>query len=188
MESNSLNNEQVTVMFSELIKPGKAKEYENWLEGIQEDLKQFQGFVEINVIKPSDPHSLEYISLVKFDSQDNLIKWRESSVLAKWLSQLHDLVSEPATIQQAYGLELWFSRPKVFITAESPAFWKQVLLGVATVYPMILLLNFVLEPVTGDLPWLLSLFINVVLLSSLLTYPIMPYVTKYLQNWLYPNR
>lgn len=188
MNSKTTTTESVTMMFSDRVKPGKINEYEHWISGIHNDAKKFEGFIEVNVIKPADTNSPEYITLVKFDSQENMTRWKESPIETEWLGRLPELVEESADMQQASGLEMWFNRPKLLISADPPPFWKQVVLGVVTVYPLILILNFVLEPVTGDLPWLLSLFISVVILSSLLTYPIMPVATKLLRNWLYPKK
>ena len=188
MKTKTTTTEPVTMMFSNRVKPNRISEYELWLRGIHLEAKNFEGFLETNIIKPVDTESTEYISLVKFDSQENLTKWRGSSIEAEWLAKLTDLIEESADMQQASGLEIWFNRPKVLMSAASPPFWKQVVLGVITVYPTILILNFLLKPITGDLPWLVSLFISVVILSSLLTYPVMPFATKLLRSWLYPKK
>ena len=174
-------------MFSDHVKPNKVNDYEQWLRGIHNEAKKFEGFLEASVIKPDKSEAPEYISLVKFDNQENLIKWKESSTEAQWLEKLPDLIERTAAMQQASGLELWFARPKVLMSADPPPFYKQVVLGVMTVYPMILILNVLLKPITGNLPWLVSLFISVVILSSLLTYPVMPLATKLLSKWLYPK-
>ncbi len=188
MNSNTTISEAVTMMFSDHVKPEKINEYEQWIQGIHNEAKTFAGFIEVNVIKPAESNSLEYITLVKFDSEENLTIWKESPIYSKWLEQLYELVDESADMQQASGVEIWFNRPKVLMSAAPPPFWKQVVLGVITVYPMILILNFLLKPITGNLPWLLSLFISVVVLSALLTYPVMPLATKLLRNWLYPKK
>ena len=187
MNTKLLKDEPITMMFTDRVKPEKIKEYEEWLRGIHNEAKKFDGFIEANVIKPTDTVNPEYITLVKFDNQENLTKWKKSSIEAEYLAKLPDLIEHTADMQKASGLELWFNRPKVLVSADPPAFWKQVVLGVITVYPMILILNFILKPITGNLPWLASLFISVVVLSSLLTYPVMPVATKLLSNWLYPK-
>ena len=189
MSTNTKIAEPVTMMFSDQIKPNKIKEYEHWLGGIHDELKKFEGFIEVNVIKPAaNTDSPEYITLVKFDSQESLTRWKSSPMETKWLSKHPELVEKSADMQKASGLEMWFNRPKILLSADPPPFWKQVVLGVGTVYPMILILNFILNPITGNLPWLVSLFISVVILSSLLTYPVMPVATKLLSNWLYPKK
>ncbi|MBE9112840.1 antibiotic biosynthesis monooxygenase, partial [Nodosilinea sp. LEGE 07298] len=69
----------------------------------------------------------------------------------------------------------------------SPPYYKQVVLGVLAVYPLILLANGLLGPLLIGLPPLLALFISVIFVSALLTYPIMPWLSKGLAFWLYPK-
>ena len=187
VESPIRADDPITMMFSDRVKPEKIDAYEAWLRDIHNDAKTFSGFLDVNFIKPNDPASPEYITIVKFDSQENISGWMNSDIHARWLTKLPDLINQDTDVQKASGLELWFSRPKCLISADAPPFWKQVVLSIAIVYPLIVLLNLALKPVTGHLPWLLSLFISVVILSCVLTYPIMPFATKLLRNWLYPG-
>lgn len=188
MKEAMKNAAPVTMMFSDHVKYGKVKEYEEWLSGIQNETKKFDGFIETNIIKPADTSPMEYITLVKFDSPENLAKWNGSAVQSEWLRGKPYLVEASADMQQASGLEIWFDRPKILMSTASPPYWKQVILGVITVYPMILILNVVLKPFIGQLPNFLSLLVSVIVLSSLLTYPIMPVTTKLLRQWLYPSK
>lgn len=89
--------------------------------------------------------------------------------------------------QECTGLDFWFDRPNTAQRLKDPPFWKQVAIGVICVYPLVLLLNWALGPVTGGFPREIALLINVVILSALLTYPVMPWVTRLLRAWLYPN-
>ncbi len=84
-------------------------------------------------------------------------------------------------------LEPWFDRPGIPQRLKEPPIWKQVFIGVICVYPLILLLNLVLAPLTGGLPSKFALLLNVVFLSTLLAYPVMPWVTGLLKTWLYPK-
>ena len=70
--------------------------------------------------------------------------------------------------------------------APKPPFWKQVFVTIITVYPLILgaelFLNFLfpmhlLEPK-------ISIFFIVVIVATLMVYPVMPFVNKLLGNWL----
>lgn len=47
--------------------------------------------------------------------------------------------------------------------------------------------NVLLNPVLKQLPALLGLLISVTFVSALLTYPIMPWLTKLPGFWLYPS-
>ena len=185
--TDTLLNEPVTIMFADRVKPDKTDEYEAWSTGINGQTKQFPGFLSVDVIRPEESSHPEYITLVKFDNCENVKRWKESSNLAKMLEPLPDLLISDTEAQERVGLELWFDRPNIPQRPKEPPFWKQLVLGVVCVYPLILVLMWASEPVTGGLPWRIALLLNVVILSAVLTYPVMPWVTRLLRPWLYPQ-
>jgi antibiotic biosynthesis monooxygenase (ABM) superfamily enzyme len=187
LSPGTLRNEPVTTMFTELVKPDKTDEFEAWSTGIHGDIKQFPGFLGVDVIRPDESNHPEYITLVKFDNCENLMRWKESPNLAKWLEKLLNLLISDSHAQECAGLDLWFDRPNIPQKLKEPPFWKQVAIGVICVYPLIMLLRWALEPVTGGLPGSIALLLNEVILSALLTYPVMPWVTRLLRPWLYPK-
>jgi antibiotic biosynthesis monooxygenase (ABM) superfamily enzyme len=97
-------------------------------------------------------------------------------------------VSKRSQQQLPTGLELWFTLPTTNSSnSAQPAYYKQVIIGIITVYPLILVANFTLTPLLQGIPFLISLLISVTFVSALLSYPVMPYVTKSLEFWLYPS-
>ena len=185
--TDTLRNEPVTTMFTDRIKPDKTDEYEAWSTGIHGDAMQFPGFLSVDVIRPKASSHPEYITLVKFDNCENLKRWKESPNFAEWLEKLPCLLVGNTHAQECTGLELWFDRPNISQRLKDPPFWKQVLIGVICVYPLLLLLRWALGPVTGAFLSGIALLLNVVILSTLLTYPVMPWVTRLLRPWLYPK-
>ena len=68
-----------------------------------------------------------------------------------------------------------------------PIYWKQVMMTTFTVYPLILTAQWFLNllfPMQVLMPEV-ALFIGVTVVASLLVFPIMPLVTKFLGPWLY---
>ncbi len=187
MKTDTLRNEPITTMFADRVKPDKTKEYEAWSTGINASAKEFPGFLGVDVIRPDENNHPEYITLVKFDSCDNLKGWRESPSLAKSQKELPDMLVSDSFVQVCEGLELWFDRPTTTRDLKEPPLWKQVIIGVVCVYPLVLLLNWGLGPVTQGIPKELAVLISVIILSTLLTYPVMPWVTRLLRAWLYPK-
>lgn len=187
MTTDTLRNEPITTMFTDHVRPDKVNEYEDWSTGIHSEIKQFPGFLSVDVIRPEDSSHLEYITLLKFDSCENLKRWQDSSIIAELLEKLPDLLVGEPHAQECEGLELWFDRPSVSRRLKEPSFWKQVIIGIVCVYPLVILLRWALSPVTEGIPWAIALLINVTILSALLTYPVMPLVTRMLRPWLYPK-
>jgi len=187
MTSGALRNDPVTSMFLDRVKPDKIDEYEAWSKRFNGSLKKLPGFMGVDVIRPEDGSEPDYMTLVRFDSCHNLKRWKESPSLATSLENLPKLLVGESLKQECTGLELWFDRPKSTKTVKEPPFWKQVVIGVICVYPLVLMLNLVLGPFTAEYPREIAMLVNVVVLSSLLTYPVMPWMTRLLRAWLYPT-
>ena len=60
-----------------------------------------------------------------------------------------------------------------------------VIVSTLVVYPLILIINALLGPLLNRLPFFLGLLISMIILSGLMTYPVMPWVTRALGFWLY---
>jgi antibiotic biosynthesis monooxygenase (ABM) superfamily enzyme len=70
-------------MFTEHVPSAKVADYEKWSAGIHGDTKRYEGFISVDVIRPGEDDGLEHTKLVKFDSCDNLKRWRDSTSLRK---------------------------------------------------------------------------------------------------------
>lgn len=183
------SSKQVTIIARHNVHAGKESLFEGWLGGIQKACQTFNGFVGTETIKRVDAKELHYVCIFRFDNFQNLEKWMESTDRSEWLSkstEFSDAGPEYEHYQQ-HGLDIWFTEPRKTGNGK-PVFWKQVALGVMTVYPLILLLNVLLSPISNHLPFKVSLLLTVVALSALLTWPVMPYASKLLGNWLRPNK
>ena len=189
MNPNHQTLEPVAFVISEFVQSGRIQEYEDWVKGINQAAKEFEGFLGADVIRPRDHENPEYVVLVRFDTYQNIKKWRESSIYQTWIEKSQDFVTREEThFQEASGLDLWFTRPKAISNEPTqPAYYKKVIMGILAVYPLILLTNLILGPLLKELPQLLGLFISVVAISALLTYPVMPLLTRLLNFWLYPS-
>lgn len=191
MEEPQPQSGPVTLVISELVEPSKVDDYEAWTKGINRDAKQFEGFLGVEVIRPRDHAHPEYVVIIKFESYDRLRRWLISPTYRAWMDQSYGLIAARSQQQLPSGLELWFTLPNARLgttaTLPSPPYYKQVVLGVLAVYPLILLANRLLGPLLRGLPSLLGLFISVIFVSALLTYPVMPLLSKGLEFWLYPT-
>ena len=181
-------SDPITLVISEVVEPNRIEEYEAWTKGINQSAQQFEGFIGVDVIRPRDHQHPEYVVIVKFDNYDHCKNWLTSSVYQQWMQSAEEFIAQRSQQQLPDGLELWFTLPKSkFSNPPQPAYYKQVIIGVITVYPLILLANLFLNPFLQGFPALLSLLISVIFVSALLTYPVMPYITKILSFWLYPS-
>ncbi len=188
MTNTHPQSEPITLVISEVVKPGRIPEYEIWTRELNMAASQFEGFLGVDVIRPRDSNYPEYVVIVKFDRYTHFRVWLTSPIYKKWLKKARDLIVTRSHQQQSSGLVLWFTLPShaTPMTAQ-PAYYKMVILGTLSVYPLILLINALLNPFLKGLPPLLSLLISVTVLSALLTYPVMPWLSHLLRFWLYPS-
>ncbi len=189
MTADQQKIDPVTVVVSDVVYPDRVDDYETWLEGINRVVETFEGFLGVDIIRPRDREHPEYVIIVRFDTCDNLRQWQSSEQCHDWIRQSRDMViSEDTQIQQSSGLELWFTLPGSRSTKTmQPPYYKMVIMGVMAVYPLILLVNLLLGPLLGDLPQLLGMFISVIAVSALMSYPVMPWLSQLLRPWLYPK-
>ncbi len=187
MESSTQQVDPITLVISEVVEPNLIEDYETWTKEINHAAQQFDGFMGVEVIRPRDHQHPEYVVIVKFDNYEHCKTWLTSSVYQQGMQKAKKFISQRSQQYQPNGLELWFTLPKSKSSNSSqPAYYKQVIIGVITVYPLILLAKLLLSPFLQGLPELLALLISVTFVSALLTYPVMPYLTKVLSFWLYP--
>jgi len=188
MQTSRPQADPITLVISEVVEPNLIEEYEDWTKGINQAAQQFEGFIGVDVIRPRDHQHPEYVVIVKFDNYEHCKDWLASSVYQQWMRRSEEFIAKRSLQHQPNGLELWFTLPKITLTQPPhPAYYKQVIVGVITVYPLILLANLILTPFLQGLPALLGLLISVIFVSALLTYPVMPILTKMLNFWLYPS-
>ncbi|MEM9818123.1 MAG: antibiotic biosynthesis monooxygenase [Cyanobacteria bacterium P01_D01_bin.6] len=187
MEYTQPFSEPVTLVISEVVKPRAIAAYEEWCRGISLATQQCNGFLGVEIIRPRDAHHPEYVVIVRFRTYEHLRCWLISPSYRAWIKQ-----GSHFFIAKRQGINLWFQLSPLESEGVSalpdPPYYKKVVLGVLAVYPLILLANVLLDPLLTGLPPLLGLFFSVILVSALLTYPVMPYLSKVMNFWLYPKR
>jgi len=171
-------------MITHLVRPGKIDAYESWLRVVHTNIKKFDGFRSADVIRPAEGEEPEYVILLKFDNVDVSRKWAQSKKLAEWLEKLPALIQSKTEPQEEMGMEMWFQRPQQHRLIKPP-FWKQVIVGIIAVYPLLLVLQWMVNPLFAFLPAPAGLFVSVLIMVSLMTFPVMPIVTRTLTPWLY---
>ncbi len=178
----------ITLVISEVVNLSKIYDYEAWAKGINQAARQFEGFLGVDVIRPREHDYPEYVIILKFDNYHHLRVWLASASYREWIRKSESFIVRRSRQQLPSGVEVWFNLPTDRVsTSSQPAYYKKVILGVLSVYPLILLANWLLGPLLQGFPPLLGLLISVIFVSAFLTYPVMPWLTQLLSFWLYPS-
>jgi antibiotic biosynthesis monooxygenase (ABM) superfamily enzyme len=91
-------------------------------------------------------------------------------------------------VQQRTGLEAWFCVPgHAAQTIKPPPRWKQWLVSLAAVYPLVLLFQAFIAPRIKDWPVEAKSAVLPLCVLTLLTYVVMPPVSRLLRGWLHSS-
>jgi uncharacterized protein len=85
------------------------------------------------------------------------------------------------------GLETWFTLPSK-PGQPSPPRYKMAVVTWLAVFPLITLIFALFGPLLSQLPTLLRTLILTMVMVTLMTYVIMPRLTRLFSFWLYPDR
>ncbi len=173
----------ITVSISRKVKPGCEPAYEQWVSGVIEAASTYPGHLGTNVLRPGPATGYEYVLIYRFDNYSNCQQWETSPLRQHWLDQLEGLVEGSATTQRGTGLEFWFDLPELPVAKPSP--WKMSVVLICVVYLLVMMLNLVFASWLDQMPLWLRILCVVVAQVLLMTYLVMPRVTRMLKNWLY---
>lgn len=176
--------DSVTLLIQHQVRADAAPKYEAWLKEIAKAGKQFPGHMGVSIIRPHAAGA-PYAVLLRFDSHENLTGWIESPTRRGFAERAQQwLISEQASEIET-GLEYWFTPPNVAPLRAKP--YKQFLITLSAIYPLTLIVPWLLRPVLEPLQrWPLLQGLVVVLgIVFLMVYAIMPRYTRLVSRWLF---
>jgi uncharacterized protein len=195
--NNNHDDSPVTVIVTRKSKKGKIKDFEEWMDGIIHEAIRFEGHMGVNIIRPLDLSNPEYVIIFRFNTYENLRKWENSQIRKEWLKKSKEVTEgEPKTEIQT-GLEFWFTPRSAHsskseansddiqpATVPPPPRYKMAIVTAGIVFVMLNTLLPEVRQLTATLPLLLSTLTGVVIMVFLMTYLIMPLITRALKPWL----
>ena len=186
---NRLNPPQdppVTVEVLQQVKPGCEAEFELVLHDLLKAAEGFTGHLGVNIFYPDDLTHPEYRIVFKFDHLSNLQRWEASPLRRRLLERTQRLTTGTGKYQRLTGLETWFTLPSKGAIVPPPRY-KMVAITWLVIFPLINIIPPLLNTLLAPLPSLLRSAIGTIFMVSLMTYVVMPRMTKLFGNWLYPK-
>lgn len=178
-------SEPVTVVVRRRVRRGCETAYEAWLGRLTTAAGSLPGYLGAEFHRPASPGG-DYVSVFRFDSLEHLEAFEASDLRARFLAEVAPLVEADAVWQRMTGLELWFDPPKGTVVAQ-PSPHRMALVLIAVVFVLVLALNLAIGPLIAGWPLPLRLLLTVTLQVVLMTYVIMPRLTRALARWIYPT-
>jgi uncharacterized protein len=175
----------VTTSVTRHVKPGHEKAYEDFLEGIIAAASRFPGYLGAEVFRPEGPEG-DYRIVYRFDGAEHLREWVDSDDHRAWLERAEPHVIGPMRTQALTGLESWFTLPAQ-PGAPPPPPYKMALLTWITIFPLITGVILALGPLLMGVALVPRLAITTAVTVPLMTWVVMPRITRALGAWLYPK-
>jgi hypothetical protein len=172
----------VTVTVARRVAPGCERDFEDWYDGIIGAASRFSGFLGAGILRP---HAMggEWHVVYRFADAEDLRRWEASPERAQWLVRAERFAEETG-VHRVSGLETWFAMPGR--TAPAPPRWKMFLVTLAAIVPLVLLMNVLVLPVLSGWPMLARVLVFSGTLTGLMTWVVMPRITRLFRRFLYP--
>jgi antibiotic biosynthesis monooxygenase (ABM) superfamily enzyme len=186
LNEESGKDEGRAVIFTIRAKKGREEELADWAHRIVTAAREREGNLAATVIRTSHPG--EYRVFHQFRSVQSLQEWLDSDERQHLLAEAEPILQNDPERQLATGLETWFRLPSEGRTAPPPPRWKMWLTSVIAIYPLVLGFQAWVTPLMTHWPLVLRAAILPLVILSLMTFVVMPVVTRVLGPWLRGRR
>jgi antibiotic biosynthesis monooxygenase (ABM) superfamily enzyme len=175
----------ISAVISMRIRSGQEAAYRIWEQRIAALQSKARGFQGYRFEPPTPGVQDDWLSVVRFDTEGNLQAWLDSSARHELLEEARTFVEEHSVRIARTGFDQWFPAR----TGETPAAWKQNLLVLLMLYPVVyfLITSIQIPLLSGraGLPFAVALFIGNAVSVLLLSY-LVPLSCRIFGWWLRP--
>ncbi|MDA4890680.1 antibiotic biosynthesis monooxygenase [Microbacterium resistens] len=189
----------VTVSIRREVDPSRIAEATAWVQTGVNLASSYPGFLGSGWVRDGEG-SHHWHMLYRFGSEAELEAWESSGERAWWLSMGEGFVRSERT-QRRTGIEGWFDEPATgpvtvpdatrtgtttVALVHTPPRWKQAVSIWLGFFPVNLLFTYLMTPVPGwdAVPIWLRVLVTTVVLTPIMTYAVLPWVTRMLRSWL----
>lgn len=183
--SDSLQNE-VTEVFVTQVAPDKEETYRQWIAKMHQVEAGFPGFKGVYVQSPTKGQARNWITFLKFDSQENLDRWLNSRERENVLQESKSLIDSLESHRIISPYAGWFASASK--GGEAPPVWKQTMIILLVLFPIVMLELKFLSPLTSGFNISVGTFISNAVSVTLLAWPVTPIAIRFLRWWLIPNK
>ena len=170
-------------VFAYCIRPDREEAFQDWRRRILEAVRKWKGFLGTESFDALDGVKPEFIVVVRFDSRANLDEWLKSKIRNEFMKEVRGYVQHYTLRRIGSGFEGWFDTSE---NTAPPARWRQALVILSALFPVIMVMRRLLSPIFLVLPLPLAFLILLTLDMVFLTYAVMPHYSRLMSFWLRP--
>jgi uncharacterized protein len=181
----ALGNGVTEVIVAEVF-PSKEEEYREWSAKIHLEEAKCPGFRGVYVQSPVEHKGKFWITLLQFDTMEHLDRWLNSAERQNLLNDSKSMISYLETHRIISPYAGWFA--SIAKVGEIPALWKQTMIVLLVLFPIVMLELKYLNPLLTGLNISLGTFIGNAVSVTLISFPMMPVAIYFLKWWLLPSQ
>lgn len=162
------------------VRPGCEQEFEDAVAKMSLEVEREPGVEGAYLLRPAEEGSRDYGILRTFSSKAARDRFYRSDVYVRFDAAIAPLVEGPPRTRDIRGLEGLFVTP----SAGGPPAWKMALITWLAVNPAVFVCIRIVKAVLGEQPELVELLVGNTLVIALLTWVLMPALTRIFARWL----
>ncbi|MGH2628973.1 MAG: antibiotic biosynthesis monooxygenase [Actinomycetota bacterium] len=175
------------MVVSTRVKPGRDREYRAWQDTINAEAARYPGFLGNEVIPPVPDVQDEWVTLLRFDTPEHLRNWLASDVRMRLVDEAAGLWDETRVEGFSGSFPGWFASGSTGPDrAAAPPNWKQAMIVLLVLYPIVAFMDRFLSPRLASLPVAIAIFIGNAVSVAVLTWVLMPGANRAFRSWLTP--
>jgi antibiotic biosynthesis monooxygenase (ABM) superfamily enzyme len=166
------------IVLERRVRPGMEAAFESWVRELIQSAAGTGALQGSSVLRSGE----KYFLLLRFASRGDLERWHRSAEAAELLHRGEALATAADRPLVRSGLETWFTVPGLPEAPLPPPRWKMALVTWLALLPQVLLLGRIV-PASWPVP--LAAAVSTAIPVVMLTWVVMPRLTRLLQAWLY---
>lgn len=175
----------ITEVFVTQISADKEQAYRTWSAKIHEMESKFPGFRGVYYQSPHQSQGKNWITLLQFDTPENLDRWLQSEERQEILKESKPLITSLESHRVISPYAGWFA--SIAKKGELPPVWKQTMIVLLVLFPIVMVELKYLSPLLTHVNVSLSTFIGNAISVTLISFPMVPIAIGFLGWWLSPG-
>jgi uncharacterized protein len=176
-------NDPIHVAIIRTVKPGCEAAFEQALHEFVRRSLSLAGQMGVDIIRPAPGSgSRQYGIIRKLADRTALAEFRTSPEYLEWNQIAPDLTEGSGKVEELCGLESWFTLPGQPLRALPQ--WKMAVATYLGVVPVIMFLSLTLGRLIQNWNFVLNNIVFNAFVVALLTWVVMPLITRALGGWL----
>lgn len=174
-----MSDEFCTVVIVRVVRSGCETAFESVLNEAIPQLLKFPGHLGVLMLRPH-LGGREYGAVLRFASRHNWDDFQSWSEYQSFLAKLNPFLEEVPHVNAVSGLQAWFDCSD----GRQPPIWKMAVVTWIGVCMTVGVVNWVLGPLILNWGWFSTLLFANAVVVVILTWVVMPLLTRVTQGWL----